>query len=119
MVRDSDIKAWIERGEIPQYPEELKGDLTLLSMRDVWAIGDNDVFYQNWFGGGGYGDPLDRDPGMVRKDVENMLVSMDCAERIYGVSIDHETLEVDLKRTAQRRTDMRNNRLQVAKKAKH
>jgi len=118
MVRDSDIKAWIERGEIPQYPEELKGDLTLLSMRDVWAIGDNDVFYQNWFGGGGYGDPLDRDPEMVRKDVENMLVSMDCAERIYGVSIDHETLEVDLTRTAQRRTDMRKNRLHLAKKAK-
>jgi N-methylhydantoinase B len=40
----------------------------------------------NWYsGGGGYGDPLDRDPEMVRRDVEEGLVSPEGARRDYKV----------------------------------
>jgi N-methylhydantoinase B len=37
--------------------------------------------------GGGYGDPLERDPALVLEDVKEELIDTDTAERIYGVSI--------------------------------
>jgi N-methylhydantoinase B len=36
-------------------------------------------------GGGGYGDPLDRDPQLVAQDVERMLVTPEWAQRAWGV----------------------------------
>ena len=36
-------------------------------------------------GGGGYGDPSERDPGLVTADVENGLVSAERAREVYGV----------------------------------
>lgn len=38
-------------------------------------------------GGGGYGDPFERDPSLVLSDVVNGYVSLDAAEREYGVVI--------------------------------
>jgi N-methylhydantoinase B len=38
-------------------------------------------------GGGGYGDPLQRDPELVAADVANRKVSRDAALRYYGVVI--------------------------------
>jgi len=46
-------------------------------------------------GGGGYGDPLERDPEKVREDVLNGYVSIISAKRDYGVVIDPETLEIN------------------------
>jgi N-methylhydantoinase B len=37
-------------------------------------------------GGGGMGDPKDRDPALVQRDVEDGLVSPDAARRTYGVT---------------------------------
>lgn len=116
MIRNSDIRAWIERGGFPQQPGDLNGNLQRLSTREVWVLKENDVFYQNWFGGGGYGDPLDRDPTMVCKDVENKLVSPVCAERIYGVVIDPATLKIDIEQTRHKRDEIRKNRILTGKK---
>ncbi len=41
-------------------------------------------------GGGGFGDPRDRDPEAVRADVRSGLVSMEAAESVYGVRLDSE-----------------------------
>ena len=49
--------------------------------------------------GGGYGDPLERDPEAVHWDVINGYVSVEHARQDYGVVIDPQTLEVDLKAT--------------------
>ncbi len=53
--------------------------------------------------GGGWGDPLRRDPERVRADVKDGLVSMAEAKRAYGVVIDGETLEVDAAETERER----------------
>lgn len=45
-------------------------------------------------GGGGFGNPLERDPERVRDDVRNRYVSLEGAARDYGVVLDPETLEV-------------------------
>lgn len=37
-------------------------------------------------GGGGYGDPIDRDPKFVVRDISNGLVSISAAFEIYGVA---------------------------------
>jgi N-methylhydantoinase B len=36
-------------------------------------------------GGAGYGDPKDRDPALVRRDVERGYISREAAMRDYGV----------------------------------
>ena len=46
-------------------------------------------------GGGGYGDPLQREPLAVEADVINGYVSIEKARDDYGVVIDPETLRVD------------------------
>ena len=53
-------------------------------------------------GGGGYGDPFERDPERVRDDVRNELVSPEAAAREYGVVIAADG-SVDLSATEARR----------------
>jgi N-methylhydantoinase B len=58
-----------------------------------------DVIQFQSAGGGGYGDPLKRDPQAVEQDVLNEYVSIEQARNDYGVVIDPKTLKVDLKET--------------------
>ena len=58
-----------------------------------------DVIAFHSAGGGGYGDPLERDPQAVEKDVLDGYVSIDKARDDYGVVIDPEKMEVDLAAT--------------------
>lgn len=58
-------------------------------------------------GGGGWGDPLDRDPGRVLRDVRNELVSPAAAERDYGVVVDTGRWTVDEAATARLRAERR------------
>ena len=57
-------------------------------------------------GGGGYGDPLLRDPQAVEADVVNGYVSIEKALENYGVVIDPTTLRVDLEETDKVRAGM-------------
>ena len=50
-----------------------------------FPISATDVFAVRWQGGGGIGDPLDRDPEDVAADVRLDLVSLDHARVVYGV----------------------------------
>jgi N-methylhydantoinase B len=65
-------------------------------------------------GGGGWGDPLDRDPQAVLDDVLDEYVSVEGAERDYGVvltgSLAELTLVVDEEATRQTRELRRNQR---------
>src|SRR5215472_5877170 len=60
-------------------------------------------------GGGGWGDPLDRDPAQVRSDVLEELVSRLAAREHYGVMF-NDDLTVDEKNTQALRASMRSNR---------
>ena len=68
-------------------------------------------FEYRYAGGGGWGDPLDRDPERVREDVLDEYVSIDGARRDYGValvgSVENLDLEVDADGTARLRREMR------------
>jgi N-methylhydantoinase B len=60
-------------------------------------------------GGGGYGDPLDRDPERVAWDVREGWISIDRARSIYGVVLEvgGEIFCVDLQRTEELRREIR------------
>jgi len=58
-------------------------------------------------GGGGWGDPLDRDPEQVRNDVVEEFVSPEAAREEYGVVLDPATLAVDRTATAALRAQLR------------
>ena len=49
--------------------------------------------------GGGYGEPRERDPDAVARDVRDGLVSIEAAHRDYGVVVDPRTLALDLAAT--------------------
>jgi len=53
-------------------------------------------------GGGGYGDPLDRDLGYLQHDVEIGLVSIESARRDYGAVIGEKGV-IDRKATGENR----------------
>ena len=56
-------------------------------------------------GGGGYGDPLAREPQRVRDDVADGLLSTEAACRDYGVVLTPSG-EVDTAQTARLRAEM-------------
>lgn len=69
-----------------------------------------DVVVMNTGGGGGYGDPLERDPERVRHDVLEGLVSVESASDSYGVLFREKSFEVDEGGTAAQRTILRGRR---------
>ena len=70
------------------------------------------IVYSNAGGGGGLGDPLDRDPESIAQDIENKLVTIGMAQKIYCVVLDPVTLEVDMEKTREKRADERKTRLE-------
>jgi N-methylhydantoinase B len=57
-------------------------------------------------GGGGWGDPLERDPALVRNDVIEEFISRDAAARDYGVVL-RDDLTLDEAATVERRNTLR------------
>jgi N-methylhydantoinase B len=66
-------------------------------------------------GGGGYGDPLARDPLSVARDVKVGIVSLRLAEQIYGVVVDPRLLTVIDEATERRRRAIREERSREGK----
>ncbi|MFZ0667637.1 MAG: hydantoinase B/oxoprolinase family protein [Acidimicrobiales bacterium] len=79
----------------------------------ITTIQVGDLFTSWCAGGGGMGDPLDRDPEAVCHDVEEGLVTPQGASRDYGVVVGAEygRWSVDPRETARRRREMRSHRL--------
>ena len=84
-------------------------------------VGQHGNFYHVSSGGGGYGDPLDREPEAVLEDVLDRYVSIESALRDYGVVIevrDADLLDylIDVKATQDLRAEMRAARMNTGEK---
>ena len=64
-------------------------------------------------GGGGWGDPLERKPDAVERDVRNGKVSAAKAAELHGVVVDRESGRVDEKATRLLRSDLRAAAIEV------
>lgn len=79
------------------------GSVRSFGMTSDLLVRRGDVVVMNGAGGGGYGDPLEREPERVREDVRNGFVSVGAAERSYGVVIDPGSFELREDDTLQER----------------
>ena len=62
-------------------------------------VRDGDLISVQTGGGGGWGDPLERDPEKVQHDVRAGYISFEAAKKEYGVVLDPDTLEIDRQAT--------------------
>lgn len=81
-----------------------------------YKIKSGDKFTRPTAGGGGFGDPMERDPDLVKEDVIDEYVSVERAKTDYGVVIkviDKDMLEyeVDQPATVKARDSIRANRV--------
>ena len=81
------------------------GENRALPSKFTMTIRKGDVFRHVLAGAGGWGDPLERDPAAVLRDVRNELLSPARALTDYGVVVVEK--EIDTKATAKRRAEMR------------
>jgi acetone carboxylase alpha subunit len=67
-------------------------------------------------GGGGYGDPLNRDPKAIMRDIEDSVISHWVARNVYKVAYDEKALEVNEEQTRRLREQERAARKKRAMK---
>ncbi len=79
------------------------GGVLRVGMRSDLPIAPGDVVVLNGAGGGGHGDPLDREPERVELDVRDGYVSIDAARELYGVVMERGSERVDVKATERER----------------
>jgi N-methylhydantoinase B len=75
---------------------------------NIWSKGDLVRIYTA--GGGGWGDPLERETHLVNDDVQDGYVTLEAALRDYGVVIDPITLATDEQGTESQREEIRTSR---------
>ncbi|MDJ0944822.1 MAG: hydantoinase B/oxoprolinase family protein [Kiloniellales bacterium] len=89
----------VERDGAAYHPPHRSKDQDIL-------IAAGDTITVRTPGGGGYGDPLQRDPTRVARDVARGYYTAEEAATRFGVVLDPETLAVDEAATAERRKTM-------------
>jgi N-methylhydantoinase B len=90
------------------YVERVDGTVVMLPGKfDRYHIAPGDIFVMRTGGGGGWGDPFDRDPDRVRRDVEVGLLSAEQARAWYGVVLHGIPLQVDDAATSLERSSRR------------
>jgi N-methylhydantoinase B len=71
-----------------QYVEnQSTGKRRFMSAVGFFRIETNEVWVGVSTGGGGYGNPLERDPEQVRRDVRDGFVSGESAREVFGVAL--------------------------------
>ena len=79
----------------------------VVTAKVTMLIKRGDVYRHEQPGPGGWGDPLEREPWRVLKDVRNEFVSLKSAREDYGVVLDTTTWTVDEAATERLRAEQR------------
>jgi N-methylhydantoinase B len=115
--RGSRVRELLAAGRLHQEPEEVGGTTELFDQIRQTHLGPDDVYYAVGMGGGGYGDPLEREPERVAADVRRGLVTARGARLLYGVVLTPSG-SVDIEATEDLRRELRAERLQAAIRAR-
>ncbi len=109
VITGSQVWEKLRAGRSPLTYEEFGGTVEHLPSKSDGVLRSNDVMIFFPPGGGGYGDPLDRVPERVLRDVENGWVSVERARESYGVVLSDDGT-VDQKGTEVLRERLRQDR---------
>ena len=86
----------------------------ILPSKFIRTLKKGDVYRMIQPGGGGYGDPLERDPKSVYSDIQQNKISSERAFEVYGVVIDKDKGNLNIKETVSRRKIMISNRDKIS-----
>jgi N-methylhydantoinase B len=114
-IRDSNLRELLRNGVMPAALEEIRGQVEYLPSHKESYFDANDVYYQFWQAGGGYMDPLLRDPRQVLHDIVELRVSAEAARALCGVALRPSQLEVDGPETERLRAKIRAERRRRAR----
>ena len=114
LYRTEGLLQHLREGAYPTGADELRGlDWCRLDLPDGFrprvAIPELAFITDVTQSGGGFGDPLERSPAQVERDIRAGRTSPDAADRIYGVRLDGGG--VDEAATAKRREQLQAERL--------
>ena len=109
VVRGSKVWEQYTAGAVGLDLPALDGRVEHLPSKSEGRLGPDDVFAFHPPGGGGYGDPLDREPARVLDDVRNGAVTTEGARRHYAVVL--RDGEIDVAATEALRGEHRRERL--------
>ncbi len=117
-VEDSKIREQFAAGRLPGTPAEFREIPAAKSHKlDAKAVahplGENDAIESAVYGGGGYGDPTEREPRLVAEDVRLKMLRPDLAASVYGVVVADDG-SVDESSTDELRAQLRKDRLSRA-----
>ena len=106
------IRPWGLNGGLPGAVGEYvlrrsDGSIMNLPSKCTLKIYKGETLLVHTPGGGGYGSPLKRKPEYVLRDVKNGFVTIESAERVYGVVINPLTMKLNLEETERLRYKMR------------
>lgn len=109
-VRASNVSELLSKGVLPSI-DRLEGNREVVRSKITHiALARDDVFVATSGGGGGLGDPLYRDPELVRTDLIAGYITPGHAKEIYGVVLTGDDA-VDADATAARRAEIRRERI--------
>ena len=116
LAEGTSILGSLADGHVPKDRIELEaqiGPLGRLSPKASRALHSGDIFSVEYSGGGGFGDPLLRDPVLVADDVAANRITAESANSMYGVVLGDDDA-VDLAGTVALRSQSRLGRLEEA-----
>jgi N-methylhydantoinase B len=113
MRRDTDVLERFANREVPTQMDDLAGTEQSIGPKERGLVQHpTDVWEVRWTAGGGYGDPLLRDPEAVATDVRDGNTTAEAALNLYGVVLtEGESPSVDAAATDAERAERRERRL--------
>jgi N-methylhydantoinase B len=87
--------------------ERKDGEIVDINRSGGVPVAPDDLIYLRFPGGGGYGDPLERDLDYLQHDVTNEIVSLESARNDYGAVVDESTMKIDREATEVRRKQLK------------
>jgi N-methylhydantoinase B len=102
VIRDSNVLDLFATSDLPLRLDSVLEPLDLEGLggvvehlpakTDEFALVPGDVLLYTWSGGGGFGDPLDRDDSTIARDVDRRVVLDEHARQAYGHGDDRDEL---------------------------
>ncbi len=103
----------------PNWEGRIEGDIRVYGhLMPVYMVRNGDIFVSSLPSAGGLGDPIEREPSSVKRDLEKGLTTQEIAREIYGAEANYNASDkewrIDLVKTNDLRAEKKKQRLSRA-----